>query len=134
MPNSLGEENKETQGVADNRNMSTDHREKTTKRPDQPNSRPRREAGTASTFLEQEPRSETKRKKRQRNFIEELTQEAETAADHRNIKRLYEITRILSGRKSKTRTAVPFQGRKTREQDGQNTSRKHSTDLHHPFR
>ena len=79
-------------------------------------------------------------RKDKRNIIEELTQEAEITMDQRNVKRLYEITRTLSGKKtanlaiqSKTRTATPFQERKTREQDGQNPSRKHSTDLHHPF-
>ena len=35
-----------------------------------------------------------------RNFIEELTGEAETAAGQRNAKRLYEITRTLSGKRS----------------------------------
>jgi len=36
-----------------------------------------------------------------RKFIEELTQEAETAAGQRNMKRLYEITRTLSGKNNK---------------------------------
>ena len=77
-------------------------------------------------------------KKDKRSFIEELTQEAETTVNQRNMKRLYDITQGPSLEKtanlvaqSKTRTAIPFQGRKTREQNGQNTSRKHSTDLHH---
>ena len=65
MPNSPGEENKETQGVADNRNMGTDYQEKTTKRPDQPNASPRREAGIVSTLLGQKPGNEKRRKKRQ---------------------------------------------------------------------
>ena len=37
-------------------------------------------------------------RKDKRNFIEELTEEAETAAGQRNMKRLYEITRTLSGK------------------------------------
>nr|KAG5713351.1 hypothetical protein BaRGS_024899 [Batillaria attramentaria] len=45
---------------------------------------------------------QVKRSARQdkRNFIEELTEEAETAAGQRNMKRLYEITRTLSGKTS----------------------------------
>ena len=39
-------------------------------------------------------------RKDKRNFIEGLTQEAETAAGQRNMKRLYEITRTLSGKNS----------------------------------
>lgn len=41
-----------------------------------------------------------------RRFIEELTVEAETAADQRNIKRLYEITRALSGKNSNPSRSV----------------------------
>jgi len=39
-------------------------------------------------------------RKDKRNFIEELTAEAENAAGQRNMKRLYEITRTLSGKNS----------------------------------
>ena len=37
-------------------------------------------------------------RKDKRSYIEELTSEAETAAGQRNMKRLYEITRALSGK------------------------------------
>jgi hypothetical protein len=55
-----------------------------------------------------------------RRFIHELTEEAETAAGQHNMKRLYEITRTLSGKtatppdRSKTRTEKPSQERRTR--------------------
>ena len=42
-------------------------------------------------------------KEDKRNYIAELTTEAETAAGQRNIKELYNITRILSGR------SMPFE-------------------------
>ena len=35
-----------------------------------------------------------------RQFVEELAKEAEEAAEHRNIKELYNITRILSGKRN----------------------------------
>ena len=35
-----------------------------------------------------------------RNFIEELTEEAEAAADQKNMKSMYEINRTLSGKTS----------------------------------
>ena len=49
-----------------------------------------------------EKNRQVKRSARQdkRNYIEELTAEAETAAGQRNMKRLYEITRSLSGKNS----------------------------------
>ena len=49
-----------------------------------------------------EKNKEVKRSARRdkRKYIEELTEEAETAADQRNMKRLYEITRTLSGKNS----------------------------------
>lgn len=53
---------------------------------------------------------------------------------------LYEFTSTLSGKTanlvtlSRMRAEMPFQVRRTREQDGRNTSMKHSTDLHHPSR
>ena len=49
-----------------------------------------------------ETNKEVKRSARsdKRKFIEELTEEAETAAYQRNMKRLYEITRTLSGKNS----------------------------------
>nr|KAG5695243.1 hypothetical protein BaRGS_008071 [Batillaria attramentaria] len=43
-----------------------------------------------------------------RNFINDLTEEAETAAGQRNMKRLYEITRTLSGKNNKPhQTNIP---------------------------
>nr|KAG5710147.1 hypothetical protein BaRGS_006666 [Batillaria attramentaria] len=43
-----------------------------------------------------------------RNFINDLTEEAETAAGQRNMKRLYEITRTLSGKNNNpTRPNIP---------------------------
>ena len=45
--------------------MDTDHGEKTTERPDQPHTKPRTEARTASTLLGDESTSEKKCKKRQ---------------------------------------------------------------------
>ena len=73
-------------------------------------------------------------RKDKRSHIEELTSEAETAAGQRNMKRLYEIIRALSGKTttpaapSRTRTETPFQTRENREQGEQNTSRKHAND------
>ena len=46
-----------------------------------------------------------------RNFIEELTGEAETAAGQRNMKRLYEITRTLSGKKQQPQSPCEGQER-----------------------
>ncbi|XP_076315038.1 uncharacterized protein LOC143227481 [Tachypleus tridentatus] len=70
MPNSPGEENKEIQKVVDNRNMDTDHREKRTKRPDQPDSRSRREAGIANTLLGKELGNEEKEKDKRARWAE----------------------------------------------------------------
>ena len=41
-----------------------------------------------------------------RKFVEDLTEEAETAADKRDMKRLYEITRVLSGKRNRTNCPV----------------------------
>lgn len=65
MPNSPREGNKETQDVVDNRNICIDHRDKRTERPDQPDSKPRREVGIANTLLGEKPGSGEKYEKRQ---------------------------------------------------------------------
>ena len=41
-----------------------------------------------------------------RKFVEDLTEEAETAAGKRDMKRLYEITRVLSGKRNRTNCPV----------------------------
>ena len=63
-------------------------------------------------------------RKDKRSYIEELTNEAETAADQRNMKRLYEITRALSGKnnnpgrpvKDKDGNTIPGEKEQNREQ------------------
>ena len=49
---------------------------------------------TLNTFVKRSARKDKRR------FIEELTEEAETAAGQRNMKKLYDITRRLSGKNS----------------------------------
>ena len=60
-----GEEDEESQRVDNNRDMDTDHGERTTERPDQPDTKPRTETRTASILLGDESTSEKKCKKRQ---------------------------------------------------------------------
>nr|KAG5685242.1 hypothetical protein BaRGS_035258 [Batillaria attramentaria] len=53
-----------------------------------------------------------------RNFINDLTEEAETAAGQRNMKRLYEITRTLSGKNNKPHQTSQRQERTNHHQRG----------------
>ena len=45
-------------------------------------------------------------RKDERRYVEELTKEAETAAGQRNVKKLYDTTRTLSGKDSNPRRPV----------------------------
>ena len=59
-------------------------------------------------------------RKDKRKFVEELTNEAETAAGQRNMKRLYEITRTLSGKSSNPNRPVKDKNNNTiSDEDGQ---------------
>ena len=59
-------------------------------------------------------------RKDKRNFIEELTEEAETAAGQRNMKRVYDITRTLSGKNSNpSRPVKDKNGNTISDADGQ---------------
>nr|KAG5704722.1 hypothetical protein BaRGS_005178 [Batillaria attramentaria] len=53
-----------------------------------------------------------------RNFINDLTEEAETAAGQRNMKRLYEITRTLSGKNNNPTRPVKDKKRTNHHQRG----------------
>ena len=71
-------------------------------------------------------------RKDKRRCIEELTNEAETAAGQRNMKKkLYDINRTLSGKtvipaaQSKIRMETYSQVKRTKELDGLNILRKH---------
>ena len=77
------------------------YREEELKRPNHPDTSNRGKTRTTSSILGEEQRSEKSARKDKRAYIEELTTEAETAEDQRNMKRLYEITRTLSGKNSK---------------------------------
>nr|KAG5685711.1 hypothetical protein BaRGS_027976 [Batillaria attramentaria] len=58
-----------------------------------------------------------------RNFINDLTEEAETAAGQRNMKRLYEITRTLSGKNNNpTRPVKDKNGQIITKEEDQRTS------------
>ena len=65
MHDSPGEENKATQGVADNRHLGHHHREEETERPDQPDAGPSRETRTAEAILGDKQGGEAQRKERQ---------------------------------------------------------------------
>ena len=90
----------------------------------------------------QEKNKEVKRSARRdkRKYTEELTTEAETAAGQRIMKRLYDITRTLSGKNNKPSCPVKDKSGNTianekrrRERDGQNILRKLLTDQRLPF-
>ena len=98
MPSSPGEENEETQGVAHIRNMGIDLGEKTAERPGKPGPDHEQKREIQALYWEKNRQVKKVQGKIKKNVIKGLTQEAETAAGQRNMKRLYEITRTLSGK------------------------------------